>query len=144
MFFEILDNISWADSAFRVSAETIDDLFYNTALLFLHVMLENPSIIRDSLEFEIRLDNPRLDMLLYQFVEELIFIKDTRRALLFPKSSSVLKQNDIYSLVICLTGEEIDRSRHSLKTDVKGITMHALSITMTPEGAWEATFVLDV
>lgn len=144
MIFEILDDICRADLAIRFYGESIDDLFHNAAVVFLCQMMENPSDIRDCAEIEIRLDNTELDLLLYKLIEELIFIKDSRHMLLLPKSASVMNRNGIYSLVICLTGEKIDRSRHTLKTDVKAITMHSLSVSSSPDGKWIATIVLDV
>ena len=45
-----------------------------------------------------------------------------------------------------MRGEEIDRERHSLRNDVKAVTMHMFEVK-NPAGRgarWEATVVLDI
>lgn len=43
-----------------------------------------------------------------------------------------------------LHGETVDRTRHSLATEVKAITYHRLAVEPAPSGGWRATLVFDV
>jgi SHS2 domain-containing protein len=43
-----------------------------------------------------------------------------------------------------LTGEKVDKKRHTLLTEVKAITYHQLMVEASPEGGWRATVLLDV
>ncbi|OFW57422.1 MAG: hypothetical protein A2133_06475, partial [Actinobacteria bacterium RBG_16_64_13] len=48
-------------------------------------------------------------------------------------------------VVADLHGEEIDRRRHLLLTEVKAVTYHQLAVEATPGGGgWQATVLLDV
>ena len=83
-------------------------------------------------------------MLLFDFLNELIFYKDARRLLLLPAQVTITGSRATgYSLQARLQGVEIDAARHRLNTDVKAVTMHRFSVTPVAEG-WQATVVLDV
>jgi SHS2 domain-containing protein len=43
-----------------------------------------------------------------------------------------------------LEGEIVDKSRHTLLTEVKGITYHQLEVKRAPEGGWMANLLFDV
>jgi SHS2 domain-containing protein len=41
-------------------------------------------------------------------------------------------------------GENVDRERHTLRSEVKGVTYHQLSVEQDPGGGWRATVLFDV
>jgi SHS2 domain-containing protein len=43
-----------------------------------------------------------------------------------------------------LHGENLDKRRHRLITEVKAVTYHRLTVEQSPEGSWRATVLLDV
>jgi len=43
-----------------------------------------------------------------------------------------------------LWGEDADRRRHALLTEVKAVTYHQLAVVRTPGGDWRATVLFDV
>jgi SHS2 domain-containing protein len=43
-----------------------------------------------------------------------------------------------------LHGENVDKRRHTLLTEIKAVTYHQLSVETVPEGGWRATVLLDV
>jgi len=144
MNFEIIEDISWADCALRIYGNSLEEILQNSAMALLSQMVENPADIESRLNLSIQIENEKPDLLLYNTIEELIFIKDSRHILLVPLGTHIKKTGQEYKLVMHLAGEEIDRARHCLKTDIKGITMHKLEITCAENGTWQATFVLDV
>jgi SHS2 domain-containing protein len=47
-------------------------------------------------------------------------------------------------VVADLHGENVDRHRHILLTEVKAVTYHQLTVEKVPEGGWRATILFDV
>lgn len=43
-----------------------------------------------------------------------------------------------------LWGENFDKRRHTLLTEVKAVTYHQLAVARTPDGGWRATVLFDV
>jgi SHS2 domain-containing protein len=143
MPFEIIDELTRADIAFRITGSDLDELFFSGAYALLSVMLENPDSKSPTIERKLELKNTAIDMLLYDFLNELIFIKDAESLILFPKIISITNSENVYQLNSIFNGEYIDSSKHKLNVDVKAVTMHNLSANKIQNG-WEAVFVLDV
>ena len=43
-----------------------------------------------------------------------------------------------------LRGEDADKRRHTLLTEIKAVTFHRLSAAQAPDGTWRATVLLDI
>ena len=43
-----------------------------------------------------------------------------------------------------LWGDDADRLRHTLLTEIKAVTFHRLAATREPDGTWQATVLLDI
>ena len=138
--YRFLPNVALADVAFKVTASSPSALFEVCARALTDVMVDRSSL-RMGLGKRIELKAEGLDGLLYDFLTELIVIKDVD-SLLF-KSFEVRVARDGKSLVCDLRGEAIDRDRHKLRNDVKAVTMHMFGVTQQRE-RWLATIVLDI
>ena len=143
MPYEYRGDIAHADIAFNAWAETLEELFQDAARATMQVMVENLSAVRPTRTVDLQLDQENEEMLLFDFLNELIFYKDAQRLLLLPAQLAVSKTETGYALKGTLQGEEIDVARHNMNTDVKAVTMLRYSIARVPEG-WRATVVLDV
>lgn len=143
MPYEYRGDIAHADIAFNAWGKTIEEVFTEAARATIQVMAEDLSAIDQAESIDLELDQTSEDMLLFDFLNELIFYKDARRLLLLPTELSIAKTGDECSLRATLQGEEIDPKRHRLNTDVKAVTMLRFSLKQVPEG-WQATVVLDV
>jgi SHS2 domain-containing protein len=141
MPFEYRGDIAHSDVAFDAWGETIEEVFQEAAKATLKVMVEDISTIRQVEKIELQLDESSSEMLLFEFLNELIFYKDAKRLLLLPAELKISNSN--LHLEGTLLGEEIDASRHPLDTDVKAVTMLRFALEQVPEG-WRATVVLDV
>ena len=86
---------------------------------------------------------PELDLLLLQFLQELLFYKDAQRLLLRVYAVQITTHDQRFALEARAAGEPLDPARHALGADVKGVTLHRLQVVQTSNG-WEATVVLDV
>lgn len=143
MDYEILDNISRADIAFRVRGIDPGNLFINGARALIAIMLEHPEAVRPSEAVTFSVTAPALDLLYYDFLTEFLFYKDSRKLVLLPDLVEILGSEGAYTLSCTACGEKIDRSRHVFRTDIKAITMHSLDVSMTDHD-WQATVVVDV
>jgi len=143
MPFEYRGDIAHADIAFNAWSETLEGLFQEAAQATMKVMVEDLTAVRPAQTVEIKLDQSNEEMLLFDFLNELIFYKDARRLILLPAQITISRGAEACSLQATLKGEEIDAGRHMLNTDVKAVTMHRFSVAQVQAG-WRATVVLDV
>lgn len=143
MPYEYRGDIAHADVAFDAASETLEGLFREAAQATMSVMVDDLAAVRPNKTQEIALEQENEEMLLFDFLNELIFYKDARRLILLPARLSVTRGETGVSLKATLVGEEIDPARHRPKTDVKAVTMLRFSVRQV-EGGWRATVVLDV
>lgn len=143
MPFEYRGDIAHADIAFDAWAPTIEELFQDAARATMQVMVENLAQVRPAQTLEVKLEQENEEMLLFDFLNELIFYKDARRLLLVPTEVSIAPGDSGFALRARLSGEEIDVTRHQMNTDVKAVTMLRYKLEKVPQG-WRATVVLDV
>ncbi|HJV65145.1 MAG TPA: archease [Geomonas sp.] len=143
MPYEYRGDIAHADIAFDAWGKTLEEVFQEAAKATVQVMAEELSAIRQTETVHITLEQSSEEMLLFDFLNELIFYKDAKRLFLLPVLLSVVKGEGECTLQATLQGEEIDVERHRLNTDVKAVTMLRFSLIQVPEG-WRATVVLDV
>lgn len=140
MPFRFLPDVALADIAFEASSGSVDGLFETCALAITDIMVD-PKTLRATAEKRFDLAAESLDRLLYDFMTELIVVKDVD-SLLFAKFR-VRVSPDGRTLSAVAKGEPIDRSRHRLRNDVKAVTMHLFGIKRQ-EGRWKTTVVLDI
>jgi len=143
MEFELLEDITRADLAFRVRGSSLDELFFAAAQALSGIMLEQPGLVRRGRRVSISMRERDLDMLLYDFLQEFVFYKDAESLLLVPDSVQVSNNTEGYSINAVASGEQIDRGRHRFTVDIKSVTMHNLAVVRN-DGYWSATVVLDV
>lgn len=143
MPFEYRGDIAHSDVAFNAWSDTLEGLFKEAAQATMKVMVEDLTAIHPAEKVQIKLDQTNEEMLLFDFLNELIFYKDAKRLLLLPAQMTITRGGEGCSLEATLQGEEIDATKHKLDTDVKAVTMLRYSVTQVKEG-WRATVVLDV
>jgi SHS2 domain-containing protein len=138
--YKFLPDVALADIAFEVSASTPHGLFEDSAIALTEVMVDRKTLLPKIKKIiELRSDTP--DTLLYDFLTELIVLKDVD-SLLF-KNYDVSLGPDQTSLKCTMKGEPINRQRHDLRNDVKAVTMHMFGIRRAGK-KWVATVVLDI
>ena len=140
MPYRFLPDIAIADIAFEADSPSADGVFESCAKALSDIMVD-PKTLRPRLTKEFALTSVNLDRLLYDFLTELIVVKDVD-SLLF-KDFQVKVSPDGTSLRAAARGEPIDRKRHTLRNDVKAVTMHMFGVTHIGK-RWKATVVLDI
>jgi SHS2 domain-containing protein len=139
----MLEGLTRADAAFRAEEADLGELFRTAWRAALELMLPEPATLRRLKRRRIELANPALDLLLFDFLGELIYHKDAEGLLLGLERVAVREAPGGYRLEAEAAGEAVDPARHALGVDVKAVTLHRLAVERTPQG-WQATVVLDV
>ena len=82
-------------------------------------------------------------MLLYRFLQELIFYKDAERLLFSCYELDIDRRIPSGIIYVRAFGEEINPEKHELLADVKAISFHNFSVQRTADG-WKASVIVDV
>lgn len=143
MPYRYLEEIGTADIAFEATGRDLAELFSDAANATTNVMIDNIEAIQPREARQIELSNKNLEMLLFDFLQELIFVKDAERLLLRPRVVEIDKRDEICSLKATVAGETLDAKRHDQRADVKAVTLHNFSVEQTNDG-WQARVLLDI
>ncbi len=150
MSYKFLPNIATADVAFDAIGKTIEELFISCALATEEVMVELRTVSQTEQRI-IDLENNFLDKLLYDFLEELVYIKDAE-LLLFSAFDVKIEKKEIrnvndkqkkYAFHAICKGEKINPETQILRTDVKAVTLHLFKLEQTKAG-FKARVILDI
>ncbi|HEU0265787.1 MAG TPA: archease, partial [Geobacterales bacterium] len=91
----------------------------------------------------VTLHHEDLELLLFDFLQEIIFLKDSQRLLLRVRAITIANEQEVLSLKAELCGEQINSACHELLADVKAITLHQFRVEH--EGTcWKARVIVDV
>jgi SHS2 domain-containing protein len=138
---EFLESVAVADCAVEIEGDDLDDLFATAARALAEVMVD-PATVRTSIGRSVELTAPSLDLLLYDWLSELIYMKDSEQ-LVFPLTEPRVTEGTPCRLEARLTGGPIDRATTELRADPKAVTFH--QFTLEPHGrGWRARLVIDI
>ena len=143
MPYRFQDEITTADVAFEAWGKTREELFVSCADALLRTMTAAPEQVARLTELAIRLEHEELDLLLFSFLQELIFHKDAHRLLLHADAVRIDERQAGFVLEATVSGETIDATWHRLLVDVKAVTLHRFQVELR-DGLWRAVVELDV
>lgn len=143
MPYRYLEEIGIADIAFEASGHDLPELFSDAADATMNVMIDNLEAIAPRETRQIELWNDKIDMLLFDFLQELIYFKDAERLLLRAPDVQIDEKEGRYFLTATAAGELLDAERHHQRADVKAVTLHDFSVEKTDVG-WKARVILDI
>ncbi len=139
MNHKFLPDVAIADIAFRAEGKTREELFENCALALTEAMADIGKI-RGAVKKKIAVEGKNDDELLYNFLSELVYIKDVD-GLLFSKFAIKFSGNRLEAKC---TGDTLDSiGRENLNNDVKAITLYLFGIKKE-NGKYVATVVVDI
>ncbi len=141
MPYRYLEDVAIADVAFEAWGKDPGELFEAAALATFEVMADLAGV-EPRVTKEIELENEEMDRLLYDWLSELVYLKDAE-AMLFSRFQVRIEGDGKYRLRAEAMGEEIDQARHRLRADVKAVTYHLFYLKKTEEG-YMARVVLDI
>jgi SHS2 domain-containing protein len=139
--YRYLDDIAISDLAFEASGETQNELFEEAATALMEAMADL-SGVRPRIRKRVALSAASLDLLLFDWLSELVYLKDAH-AFLFSRFEVRLSGDPVMRLEASAWGEPIDPKRHTLRVDVKAVTYHLYEVAQK-EGRWTARVVLDI
>lgn len=97
-------------------------------------------LVREASSVDVHVESADRDILVVDWLNELLYIFDTNQFL--PKTFEVSVNQDLTGLTASCRGESVDLDRHIFYTDVKAATYHNLQVS---SGAmWNIQVVLDV
>jgi SHS2 domain-containing protein len=134
--FRLLD-IATADMAFEAFGRTKEEMFENAGLAFTEIMTELKSV-EPKVERSFSVEGHDDKALLFDFISELLFLKDTEN-LVFSEFSVKLSKGKLYCKC---KGEEWDRNKHEVKTEIKAATYNQMLIEKKNE-QFRCQMVLD-
>jgi len=140
--YKFLEDIAIADLAFEVEAKDLNNLFKYAAQAVCNAMVLDLNSIRKIVMKEINLEADDLEILLFNFLQEIIYYKDTEN-ILFSDFEIELEINEKKKIKAKAYGEKLDPKRHETLVDVKAVTMHLFELKQK-NGIWYARVVLDV
>ncbi len=141
--YRFLEDEATADVAFEAWGEGLSDVFKGSADAVVAVMVENPDDILRSELRRFELENNQLDLLLYNFLEQILYFKDADRFLGNVSRVEVASVDGVWHLSAVAAGEKLDPQRHRFRVDVKAITLHEFTLAQK-SGQWRAHVVLDI
>ena len=146
MPYRILEDEATADVAYVVTGKSLAAVLKDSAISMLDTIAERKSISK-KIKKEIKLDSIDAGKLLYDFLQEIIYLKDAGN-IVFSEVNVRAKEKksskgSIFSLNATLFGDRIDSSRQKMKADVKAVTLHMFSMKKTGKG-WRAKIVFDI
>jgi len=128
-----------ADLALEVEAPSLPLLFERAGLGMLALMIDLAGVEpRERVAIALAADDR--EALLRDWLQHLLV---RLQAGAFAVSELAVEEVGARALRASGAGERVDRSRHRLYTEVKGVTYHELAVRETASGWW-ARFILDV
>jgi|TARA_Y100000310_G_scaffold228798_2_gene231121 SHS2 domain-containing protein len=140
--YKILEDVAIADIAIEAYGKNLNELFENSAL----AIFEESANLKNVGEKEkrsIKINASDIEDLLYDFLSEILFLKDTYSTIFKKSEVKIDKKRKKYHLNAKLFGEKIDREKHELGNDLKAITLHMFKIEKTKTG-FKDLVVVDV
>lgn len=140
--YEFLEEVAIADIAFRAYGKSLEEVFGHSAQALFAVMVDLEGVKHKETEV-LEISEDTIDHLLFDFLSDLIFLKDTKQMVYSDFTIRIEHKDDKYHLKAEMKGEKIEPKRHVLHSEAKAITMHMFKIE-EKNGEWEAQVVVDV
>ncbi len=143
MSYRFLEDVAIADVAFEARGKTHTELFSSAALALTNTMVKELKTVEQTVARSFELEAADPEMLLYRFLQELVFYKDAE-LLLFSRYDLDIRQDmGKWLLHAVLRGEELSPEKHELVADVKAVSLHNFKLEKTAQ-EWRAEVILDV
>ena len=143
MPYKYLEGLTSADVAFEATGKTPEEMFESAGMAVLGTMVRDPKKVAAKTKRIIAKRASTIEKLLFDFLDELIFLKDAEQMFFSEFKAKISGKEGNYSLTVKSKGEKIDSKRHDIVIDAKAVTMHKFEVKKTPSG-WRAQVIIDV
>ncbi|MBI4155292.1 archease [Candidatus Woesearchaeota archaeon] len=130
-----------ADARFEAYGKDLNGLFENSGLALEEIQV-NTKNVEPKEEKTIQIENESIEMLLFDFLQELIYLKDAEK-LIFSKFKVSITRNGKYFLNVVCKGDKLDFKKHEFKVDAKAVTLHQYEVKKE-KGKWIARVIIDI
>jgi tRNA nucleotidyltransferase (CCA-adding enzyme) len=113
---------------------------FEQAAVALTAVITEPTLVQAMQRIEIDCEGPDEDLLLYDWLNALVYQMATRR-MLFSRFELEYSEAKLHASV---WGEPVDTARHQPAVEVKGATFTELAVGQGEDGCWHAQCVVDV
>lgn len=139
--YKFLEDVALADIAYEAYGKDINEVFENAALAIFDLSADIKTVdAKQKIEFE--LENGKLDNLLYDFLSEILFLKDSKY-MVFKKVKATIKEGKPNKLKAVIEGDTINPQKQHLENDIKAVTMHMFELNKVKDG-YRARIVVDI
>ncbi|MBI2654107.1 archease [Candidatus Woesearchaeota archaeon] len=139
--YKFLEDVAIADVAYEAYGKDLNELFENAAMAIFELSANLDTVdAKEKIEFEF--ENDKIENLLYDFLSEILFLKDSKY-MVFKKVKVSIKENKKYHLKAVLEGEGINPQKQQLENDIKAVTMHMFEVKKE-KNKWKAVVVVDI
>jgi SHS2 domain-containing protein len=128
-----------ADILLRIRGRSLQDLLLNAARGLIETIVA-PDSVDPSTCMDVEVEGYDAESLLVRWLEEIHFRFDADGFV--PADVKVVELTDT-SVRGVISGEQLDRSRHELRNDIKAVTWHQLEIVEKEDG-FEVTILFDL
>jgi SHS2 domain-containing protein len=118
-------------------------MFESAGVAVLGTMVRDPKNIKPKIKKDIVKKAPTIEKLLFDFLDELIFLKDAEQMFFSEFKARISGKEGAYSLTVEARGEKINPNKHDIVIDAKAVTMHKFEVKQTEKG-WRAQVIIDV
>ncbi|MBY9001292.1 MAG: archease [Candidatus Heimdallarchaeota archaeon] len=139
--YTILDDEVKSDFAFEVTADSLSELFRGAGIASMVAMV-NLDTVKTTNEWNFEISAENESMLLYDFLSELVYLKDAE-TVLFKDFEISIEKNEDFKLKCKAFGSQIDWENEGLLTDVKAVTLYEFWVEKK-ENQWSCHVVLDL
>ena len=129
-----------ADLGLRIRASDLNTLFADAARGLFSMIVPDINSVRVQSVVSFELDAEDLDLLLFDWLSELLYTYETRHLLFSEFDIEIVDSR----LKATARGEPIDSARRELDHEVKAITYHGLKLEREPDGQWLAEVIVDI
>ncbi len=138
--FELIEHT--ADIGIEAAGRDLAELFENAAAGMFEIVADTASLTpSESIRVDAVSGAPAVDELLVSWLEELIFLGETRSILLQRAEVDRLEDGHVSGTA---SGEPLDNNRGAVRDGVKAVTYHQLKVEELPEGGWSCRVIFDV
>lgn len=137
MSYEILEHT--ADAKFSANGESLEDAFKESVNAFADIVGGEGGSIRHSIEME----SESLDALLFDFIDELIFLQETEDVTVTgAKEMDIQEKGTGYRLETTVWTDPIEPEEGLM--EIKAPTYSEMEVDYVKEEGWKITAVMDI
>lgn len=144
MGYEFEEREGLSDIIFTAEGESPEEVFLSAWDAAAASTVENIDSIDFSEVRDIIKEESDLEYLLFDFLNEFLFLRDSEGLVLRIDSVTIDRSKGRCRLEAHARGEPYDPEKHGYGADIKAVTFHEFYLKEDPDGRWRARVLLDI